>query len=191
MIKNQMSMVKEPTPDERLKTYRKAEEAIKTLFSTDRFCLENCISKENSLYPVKPQIPGRIACCDRNYFEEFLELDTNTPTIKKFSKMQKENATSHNHRTGECDYHSESGCQVKCYSSPLCLGYICKSYKSYLINNFAIDYTPESVNVLERILEGIEDKKEFKEWLTKIQKATERVKKGKEKQNKRQKEIKL
>ena len=84
----------------------------------------------------------------RNYFETFLELDTNTSVMKKFIKRQKANVEGHNHRTGECDYHSESGCQVKCYKTPICLGYVCEAYKAHLKEYFKIGLTYSS-NALE------------------------------------------
>ena len=174
----------EISTEERLVMYRTAESALKELFSLESFCLESCISQPGSLYPAWPPrtIPGRLGCCNKNYFEMMRSVSEGTPTTQRFKELQKENATCQAHRGGECDYHSETGCQVKCYNTPICLGYVCDPYKYHLSRNYQVNYTWEVVDKLEKILKKGMSNEEFEKWLVNIQKATERVKKGKKKQ---------
>ncbi|MEI7719020.1 MAG: hypothetical protein WCI72_04075 [archaeon] len=185
-------MAERPNVEERLAMYREAEVALREFFSADKYCLENCIKQEFSKFRTWNS-PGRLGCCDHNYFEWCLEPNYpgSSQTLKEFKKLQQENATCQVHREGECDYHSETGCQVKQYLSPICLGFICVSHIQYLAKTYGIEYSEKTGNRLGGILDGIETQKNLNIWLTKIRKATERVKKGKRKQTKNQKVIEI
>ncbi|MEI7718637.1 MAG: hypothetical protein WCI72_02125 [archaeon] len=182
-----------PGPDERLTMYRQAEVALREFFSASNYCLENCITQECSKIAFFIPIPGRLGCCTENCFDRIPDDDKSDQTMqttKRFIELQKENATCQAHREGECDYHSETGCQIKRYLTPLCLGFICSHQREYLEKNYGIQYPKHMIGVsLKKIIQGDERQVDLNVWLAKLKQATARVKKGKENQDPKQEVI--
>ena len=186
-------MANKPKPDERLTMYREAEVALRKFFSASNYCLENCITQECSKIAVFTPIPGRLGCCTDNCFDlipDYDKSDQTMQTTKRFTELQKENAARQAHREGECDYHSETGCQIKEYLTPICLGFICSFHAEYLEKNYGIKYNIRSGR-LRGIIQGDEEQVDLNVWLANIQEATKRVKKGKENQDPKQEVIEL
>ncbi|MEI7719021.1 MAG: hypothetical protein WCI72_04080 [archaeon] len=180
------------TPDARLAMYREAEVALREFFSVDNYCLENCITQKHSKFNSFGT-PGRLGCCTHNYFQ-FLETEMDalsSETMKEFKRLQRENATFERKEENECECHSETGCTIKQYLSPICLGFICPPHRNYLETEYKVDYSPNTRSRLTRILYGSENETDFINWLAKLKEATERVRKGEENQDSKQEVIKL
>lgn len=170
-----VSEIDSPSAEERLRLYQRAEKFLREFFSAANFCLENCITQENSLYQVDFSIrdrkkrlplingvlPGRYGCCpedfsDVSYLEKLAKRDSDKDkdkeTISMFKRSQSENAKDPNPENEGCKYHSDKGCTIDQFTSPICLSYICSGYKSYLEYKFMIRY--ERFGTLD-FLEGI------------------------------------
>jgi len=109
-----------------LKNYLEIEVLLNEFFKEVNYCVPNCITQKNSL--DFSYISGSIGCCDKNYYEifnnfklfEFLENER----IKLYGKPKP--------NTQYCGYHTESGCILNSHKNPLCLLYVCSSFKNYL-----------------------------------------------------------
>jgi hypothetical protein len=155
----------------RLEDYRKAEDALNELFGLDNFCFDKCISKKVSLYPMAQeafwQFPNIEGCCAKNYSKLRLNIPISKDMRKKFKQLQQE--SSHQEKDG-CPYHCETGCQMKQFKSPICLAYICPTFKIYLKETYDIDYSFLKIrDGFEKILLGTYTSEEARAFIAEIQ----------------------
>jgi hypothetical protein len=165
--------------ERRLDDYRKAEDALNELFELDNFCFNKCISTKVSLYPMAQeafwQFPSIEGCCTKNYSKLRSGVPIGKDMRKRFKQLQKESC--HQKKDG-CPYHCETGCQMKHFKSPICLAYICPTFKNYLKETYDLDYSFLAIrDGFEKILSGAYSSEEIRAFIEKIQTATNIIKK--------------
>ncbi len=167
--------------EKNLNDYRKAENALNELFVLDNFCFDKCISTKVSLYPAIQeafwQFPSIEGCCTKNYSKLRLNIPISKNMRKKFKQLQQE--SSHQKKDG-CPYHCETGCKMKQFKSPICLAYICPTFKNYLKETYDIDYSFLVIrDGFEKLLSGAHTPEEAKAFIEKIQTMTNVIKEKK------------
>lgn len=153
-----------------LDDYKEAEDALNEFFELDNFCFNKCISTKVSLYPMSQeafwQFPSVEGCCTKNYSKLRLNIPIGKNMRKKFKQLQQE--SSHKEKGG-CPYHCETGCQMKQFKSPICLAYICPTFKIYLKETYNIDYSFLAIrDGFEKILFGTYTPEEARAFIVEI-----------------------
>jgi hypothetical protein len=162
-----------------LEDYKKAEDVLNELFGLDNFCFNKCISTKVSLYPLVQeafwQFPSIEGCCTKNYSKLRLNIPISNDMREKFKQMQGE--SPYREKDG-CPFHCETGCQMKQFKSPICLAYICPTFKNYLKETYDIDYSFLKIrDGFEKILFGTYASGEAKIFIAEIQAMIDVIKK--------------
>ena len=145
--------------EEHLRQYIECEKLLNNFFKQVNYCNINCISQPNS--KIEMGLRGNIGCCYLDYYKHD-EVDKSSCDFdllikKRMQKygfpMNKEKEIAPNKKA--CRYHTANGCILKDYKSPLCISFICRAFKVYLIEKYDIYYDyKEIMDVLEEILSG-------------------------------------
>ncbi len=141
---------------ERISLYEKVENSLREFFDLTNFCNENCFSKKEAVigwrrFEGNIMGPGNEGCC-HNKHEDFYKfhvgLDNFYPKTleyeEEFEKMQAENIKEEFEKTGTCEYHTDSGCAIEKFRSPICNSWVCEKYGAHLFNKFNIIYSGNS-----------------------------------------------
>ncbi len=165
------------TKEQRLKVYLEIEILLNDFFEKAKFCENNCINKKYSM--SSNLIPGKIGCCDQDYFEYLSEFDEKFPLLRK-KRLEKYGIPKINNektfRGPVCRYHSNAGCVLKDYKPIPCLSWICNNFKSYLFEKYSIDYLPYEIkSFLENILLDKISKQEISKFINKIKSMTNKL----------------
>ncbi|MDD5417976.1 MAG: hypothetical protein PHW96_03795, partial [Candidatus Nanoarchaeia archaeon] len=68
-----------------------------------------------------------------------------------------------------CFYHTEKGCVLNEYKSPVCISAICKDMKEYLAGEFGVEYQVYDVETgMEGILSGLMKVEDIEKFKTKL-----------------------
>jgi hypothetical protein len=149
--------------EERIQTYKKLEALLEKFFSVANFCGPKCLTQEHSLfskysekYPQIPKdIPGFMGCCIQtqyNFKESIYKIHQDN--ITKFLQLRKEKSIDETSgRENTCKYHSKEGCIITELKPPVCVSFICKDFREYLIKEHNIHFENDSIQTnLEHLI---------------------------------------
>jgi len=186
--------------NERVELYEKFEKSLREFFDSTDFCYQNCFSKGEKKVVIgwikfRGNVfgPGNEGCCHKegkNFYEFLYGLDCFYIERKRytqkyeeeFQKIRSKNIKRNISQTGTCKYHTNSGCAIKKFRSPLCNTWICEKYQNYLLDKFNISYSGEyySDNSVKSLISIIFDKEinvqEIEGTLLRIESAINRIK---------------
>jgi len=170
--------------NQNLNQYLEFEKLLNKFFRQVNYCHAYCITQKDS--KIGEGVDGNLGCCYLNYYRHD-ETDKSSCDfdllIKKRAQKyglpaDKEKSIGKNKNA--CRYHTNKGCILKDYKSPLCISFICRPFKVYLIEKYDIYYNfQEIMDVLENILSGRINKEEMKEFKERIKAYTEIIVKTK------------
>jgi hypothetical protein len=186
----------------RIHDYERLESSLKDFFSATNFCYENCFSQEKTkisfkkrkkdadILPIwekytKEKAEGKYGCCHSNMNEEFYvfsKRDEKTFDEMNFEYLQLYNTKLDFSQTGSCRKHTDAGCAIEKFRSPVCNSFICSPHANNLLQKYNIGYRSEALQfTFQSLVDDLgTSSKEIDYKISQINKAIKRIKNHKE-----------
>jgi len=140
------------------KDYLEIEALFNEFFKKLNFCVPHCITQKESAYRQVSRVygiggilskeeldkltfatyPGSAGCCyDDCYKNSNPEFEQER--IKLYGKPQEKERISIDYKP--CAYHTENGCLLESYKSPICISFACNPLEKFLEETYNIKYS--------------------------------------------------